>query len=1370
MGAPGDRFELEADAMADRVVERMHTGAVRRESAPVVQAQCAECQEEEEEVQRQTEHGRTGDELLQAKADGSMAVPESVQQTLPGGHGGGQAMPPALRDEMEFAFETDFSDVRAHTGASAENLNRDLRARAFTYGTDIYFNAGEYRPETLQGRHLLAHELTHVVQQGAAAPVIQRDGAEVVYDDPFGTSWYAAERARQAELEAAETGPGRETTLDRLASMSDGQARREASGIAYRAQGRGDIHLATQAAARLLAAWLASRDIPGSFSAAFGSEDAVDAVLAHAETAFAASHLELGGHYLAIAIVQLVRAAAVAVGRRGDTDDNPGVVAARALTLPLQRSTEREIVERVERARAILERQGRTVAARRDAAEIARFETVAKGVTAAERRAGPTIAEDLGTGGVVDVPEPPARAEGGARRPSVSPPPRQEAAPATPLSRAEVSILNSTPPDLEGALVFYTRGPMRYANIRSPRHAIAGTIAGAQELASQLFGRTSAVIVEDVGAHDPITGRRQARYVVAALNTRLNAPDRAVGEMGPVGLQGIEMLSQPASRQYFFLAIVTGDWLFYPPSTAGYIGGVQASEARLLRPGPGGEETRRQAVFGPIDQLLTRGETQEAANQLTAIGAAGFALVDTATKTRYVVVLLKAYTLETHEKTVVEIFRTLGGRDELRAILAGLHQAGVLRQLHADLQSAFPSLLVVVGQRLGMPSLTPAAVRALLSELRVFTPIPGLEIRADGSVQLASGGAEVVAAVEGLINTITSAVTGIIDILFDPEAFVRGIGQLVYIAVMMELAKLGYPPAVLYVSRLIDGIARQLGLATAGLAALQQNVPAGAEFVRDIQRSIEWRVLWEVVSLFVGVGEAVALVNAIRGGRVAAGVADMVSSLSRLGRGAGLLEGAAGARLLRFATAIEGRTASEAHVLAVLGRLPETERARLARLLGEVDDLAKLSEEGRQAVRAVRANADTLAELQAHLGGDMSRATALWARLDRAGLNGPAVSRLLVALPQDAAARARTLRAVEGLAELPGVTPGLVESVAGSTTRLEAVENIGAANYAMLWRRADGDAARADALLSALSSRRGADPAAFQRSLEELRNPESRLWRDLEDAAGPAPRSRPDLAATRRLEHGASLRRGPDGRRWICFNPCAELEHLRLPDDVIDAAVRNIPASMTGDLVETLSVFRRPTDIPAVESLVNQLARGGDEAASAVDVLERITQIRQIEGLSFHLPDLVAAHRRGDAVLAHRVPQTPRFLEDILWRNKPIGRYEIQNGRLVFPDRPELAGVGLPSDLRKVNFVIIEGEGGTSRLVLGFEHSGLSGGRPWVFGAGEMELSKTGEIIRITNGSGHYRPAPGNAARVRDFLRERNILGPRGVFAESILP
>ncbi len=91
---------------------------------------------------------------------------------------GGRPIEPDVRAEMERGFGRDFSQVRIHTDGAASRMNRDLRARAITHQSDIYFRAGEYRPESSTGRELLAHELTHTIQQGAVDNTIQR------YADP----------------------------------------------------------------------------------------------------------------------------------------------------------------------------------------------------------------------------------------------------------------------------------------------------------------------------------------------------------------------------------------------------------------------------------------------------------------------------------------------------------------------------------------------------------------------------------------------------------------------------------------------------------------------------------------------------------------------------------------------------------------------------------------------------------------------------------------------------------------------------------------------------------------------------------------------------------------------------------------------------------------------------------------------------------------------------------------------------------------------------------------------------------------------------------------------------------------------------------
>ena len=71
--------------------------------------------------------------------------------------------------EMESNFGTDFSNVRIHTDSEAQHMSQEVGAQAFTHGSDIYFNEGKYNPDSKEGKHLLAHELTHTIQQNAVS-------------------------------------------------------------------------------------------------------------------------------------------------------------------------------------------------------------------------------------------------------------------------------------------------------------------------------------------------------------------------------------------------------------------------------------------------------------------------------------------------------------------------------------------------------------------------------------------------------------------------------------------------------------------------------------------------------------------------------------------------------------------------------------------------------------------------------------------------------------------------------------------------------------------------------------------------------------------------------------------------------------------------------------------------------------------------------------------------------------------------------------------------------------------------------------------------------------------------------------------------
>ncbi|MDD4652476.1 MAG: DUF4157 domain-containing protein [Methanothrix sp.] len=96
---------------------------------------------------------------------GGIPIGPDVELAIQRARSGGMPIPDSVRQPMERAFGADFGRVRLHDDAQADRLNRSIQARAFTTGRDIFLRQGEYRPASSEGQRLLAHELTHVVQQ-----------------------------------------------------------------------------------------------------------------------------------------------------------------------------------------------------------------------------------------------------------------------------------------------------------------------------------------------------------------------------------------------------------------------------------------------------------------------------------------------------------------------------------------------------------------------------------------------------------------------------------------------------------------------------------------------------------------------------------------------------------------------------------------------------------------------------------------------------------------------------------------------------------------------------------------------------------------------------------------------------------------------------------------------------------------------------------------------------------------------------------------------------------------------------------------------------------------------------------------------------
>ncbi|HEY0738614.1 MAG TPA: DUF4157 domain-containing protein, partial [Herpetosiphonaceae bacterium] len=153
VNTPGDRFEQEAERVSREVTDMSEPPASTSCSCG---GKCSSCKGQ------QTAHKHIQPARVREQHQGAAEAPPIVHETL---RSGGQPLDPATRAFMEPRFGHDFSQVRVHTDALAASAASSISAQAFTVDNQIVFGAGQYTPVSSAGKSLLAHELTHVVQQ-----------------------------------------------------------------------------------------------------------------------------------------------------------------------------------------------------------------------------------------------------------------------------------------------------------------------------------------------------------------------------------------------------------------------------------------------------------------------------------------------------------------------------------------------------------------------------------------------------------------------------------------------------------------------------------------------------------------------------------------------------------------------------------------------------------------------------------------------------------------------------------------------------------------------------------------------------------------------------------------------------------------------------------------------------------------------------------------------------------------------------------------------------------------------------------------------------------------------------------------------------
>ncbi|NET61146.1 MAG: DUF4157 domain-containing protein [Symploca sp. SIO2E6] len=172
-----EMLEEEEELQAKPLVESIQRQEMPEEeeelqTKPLAESiQRQEMPEEEEELQTKP--------LVQRQSNGGgMAATPELEESIQQAKGSGQPLSENIRQPMEQAFGSDFSNVKVHTDTQSDQLNQSIQARAFTTGQDVFFKQGEYNPGSKDGQELLAHELTHVVQQRGASNLQRQQNSQ----------------------------------------------------------------------------------------------------------------------------------------------------------------------------------------------------------------------------------------------------------------------------------------------------------------------------------------------------------------------------------------------------------------------------------------------------------------------------------------------------------------------------------------------------------------------------------------------------------------------------------------------------------------------------------------------------------------------------------------------------------------------------------------------------------------------------------------------------------------------------------------------------------------------------------------------------------------------------------------------------------------------------------------------------------------------------------------------------------------------------------------------------------------------------------------------------------------------------------------
>lgn len=865
---PADTYEQEADKVAEQVmmIGRRKTSIHASPIAPKVvrvdkriARKCKACEMKKEygaeadgkilEVFRKPANNPLHTKAMGNYGDKEEIIANEINSVRSNsGGGGGFPLDVRTRNLMESRFGYDFGKVRIHTGELAAQSAQSINALAYTVGNEIIFGEGQYLPNSDSGRLLLAHELTHVIQQSSSV------GGQI-------------QRKIATEEEEERGGEDVEKEIEELLTTES-----------FEAKWKKFVELTDSIKRSMFVETPAYMDI-GSFGPLIDplyetnkqqALELVDDLIAHLEQSSVdaynygmtfAKQLEfLGEKEKAAHVGELYQKGwefmsymkrpedtdiAVDLGSNASAEGGGG---RRQQQLPASEMQGVAAPPSSSSPIAVPKHQVATPA------NVAASHSVTKDKEQTKESEGERVVED-----------------------KANEPEKMQA------NEHLVKDIAAEPLPFANDLI--VKLPYQTYLLAAPDkpYLVTGSIGKAMTDGRVVNGHTNFVIVLDLQAlsqniekyyvaplvSQGILGTSEAQYSSSDFSTFIQ---RESGQ-----LPKIEVIFNrlDRTRNMQIIAVMLQDTDITPPEIATYFANRKIISA--VKNEFAATPALAKDVFADADKLIGEGNKQEAADKLAALDESAFALLPPDKKIEYLELLTDAWTWEAQEKTIVEIFKSVSDMDELNKIKTHLKSKKVWdgstmwEKMFSDLDHEYWSLLAAIGMKFSKTPYTLSEFKTLLWEYVRNVTVVGVFINSSGEPEIIPEAVkQIEAAVRGAVDFLEGIWDSIVMFVTHPDKIVEGVAQMLYLILNLQLAQLGYAPSIQYIEKVFTQISKQVVAAVRGLAIM------GAEDV--VIKKVKWALIWEVASWFIGVGEVKAALKSVQIG----GLTEKFLSVARI--------------------------------------------------------------------------------------------------------------------------------------------------------------------------------------------------------------------------------------------------------------------------------------------------------------------------------------------------------------------------------------------------------------------------------------------------------------------------------------------------------